>query len=362
MIETLKIIKSEYIYLASLAFLILLVSIACGDTSQSDFGSSSSEPNGWLLVSSDNDGDYEIFQVNLTKNTALRLTDNMVYDQGAVVSPDGERFAFASEFDKGQLTEIVVLADAYEDAVGTPLEDLKKMQTGEVEEISGDRDIFISDPETDAFIRITDNTAHDEQLSWSPDGTKLVFSTEIDFEYELVISDLNGDVITQLTDSSKYPGENLNWHPSWSPDGTEIIFSSNFKKGDFDIYKIRLDEPENIIQLTNLFSSVEWTPTWSPDGTEIIFSGNRGESWDIYIMDANGENLRQLTSFEGSEIFPTWSPDGNWIAFGGDQNDRMEVFIMRKDGTDTRRIGWSGFPTDWSFTSPFKADPESSQP
>jgi Tol biopolymer transport system component len=104
---------------------------------------------------------------------------------------------------------------------------------------------------------------------------------------------------------------------SWSPDRNWIAFESD-RDGDWEIYKMKADG-SSVIQLT--FNSVrDGDPDWGPKGVDkIAFWSDTGAANDIMIVDADGQNLRNLT--EGPATFssnsPMWSPDGDHIAFLG---------------------------------------------
>ena len=78
---------------------------------------------------------------------------------------------------------------------------------------------------------------------------------------------------------------------------------------------------------------------WSPDGTELLFTRGDGSTNNIFIMNKDGTNERQLTNDtnghpdEGTyKTHATWSPDGNWILFQTYANDLLE--IVKVDGTN----------------------------
>src|SRR5260370_41943437 len=90
---------------------------------------------------------------------------------------------------------------------------------------------------------------------------------------------------------------------SWSPDGSRISFSSN-AGGTFNVYVMQADG-SHITKLTNTGANV-WT-SWSPDGKRIAFASKR-DSTDIYVMDAEGSRIIRLTQEAGNNSAPSWSP------------------------------------------------------
>ena len=67
---------------------------------------------------------------------------------------------------------------------------------------------------------------------------------------------------------------------------------------------------------------------WSPDGKKIVYSSNVGGSYDIWLMNSDGESQKRLTTSPGLEINPTWSPDGKLIAFTRFNNNRLEIWTV----------------------------------
>jgi Tol biopolymer transport system component len=110
--------------------------------------------------------------------------------------------------------------------------------------------------------------------------------------------------------------------PLWAPDGEKLLFvSANGTYSEnrkLDLFVIQKDG-SNLVQLTNGPGDV-YSAAWSPDGNQIVFAAGQDRGHrpiSLYIMDANGLNIRQLTSPEGntSNIDPNWSPDGESILF-----------------------------------------------
>jgi TolB protein len=129
-----------------------------------------------------------------------------------------------------------------------------------------------------------------------------------------------------------------------------IVFESNRDDGDLEIYSMNADGSGQT-RLTNS-PGFDKMPAASPDGSKIAFVSDRTETDQIFVMDANGGNVQQLTTL-GTNAFPTWSPDGTKIAFMSDRNtdtNHRQIWVMNADGTDQHALTIGGddyYPT-WS--------------
>ena len=96
------------------------------------------------------------------------------------------------------------------------------------------------------------------------------------------------------------------------PANGKIAFVSD-RGGDGEIYVMDADG-SNVVQLTDN-SRGDSEPSWSQDGSQIAFTSNRDGDPEIYVMDADGGNVAQLTHNGVTDGIPTWSPDGTKIAW-----------------------------------------------
>jgi dipeptidyl aminopeptidase/acylaminoacyl peptidase len=130
-----------------------------------------------------------------------------------------------------------------------------------------------------------------------------------------------------------------NVQAAWSPDRTRIVFSSN-RGGDFDLYL--MDADGTAIRPLAPAPGTDGEPAWSPDGKRIVFSSARGGSQQIWSVGSDGLDLRQLTTAAGASAAPSFSPDGRTIAFVSSRDGNYEVYLMDADGGSQRRMTTTG--------------------
>jgi TolB protein len=251
----------------------------------------------------------EVFTINPDGTDEKVLTDNAFRDGDPSFSPDGKNIAFES-FQPG-------FSEAY------------RMTT---EGTGVTRLTFSGDNE-------------DRSTNWSPDGTKIAFHSTRDRAtipepgnpFEVYTMNADGSNQTRITNNIAQDS-----FPQYSPDGKKLVFTSNRDALDFEIYTMNPDGT-NPVRLTNSLGE-DAHPTWSPDGKQITFHSRRTGRIDIYRMNADGSNPTRLTKTdEAFEFFPVWSPDGTRIAFNGNNADpanfNFDVYtISAVDGSDLQRV------------------------
>jgi TolB protein len=133
--------------------------------------------------------------------------------------------------------------------------------------------------------------------------------------------------------------------PSWSPDGKQIAFYSERDGRPADLFVMDADG-SHVRQLTDT-PAAEGYPSWSPDGTRIAFEADAPDgNFDIYVMNADGTNTRRLTADPHRDVAPAWSPDGKTIAFMSDRaRADFDIFLMNADGTGVEALTHGG--TNW---------------
>jgi Tol biopolymer transport system component len=183
---------------------------------------------------------------------------------------------------------------------------------------------------------------------WLP-AEIIAFSASGRTSQDIFIQDVSRGIVRNLTG---FTGSHHDTQPSWSPDGFQIVFAATADSfAPNDLYVIGIDG-SGLRQLTD-WVGTDFNPTWSPDGRHIAFVSSRTNKIEIYVMDAMGNNLRQLTDNSrlgpGYVINPTWSPDGTVIAYYSMRPEHAGIYVVAADGGSERFLVGSGNPSfTWS--------------
>ncbi len=248
------------------------------------------------------------------------------------------------------------------------------------------REIYLITPESDKPVNLTRNSCADDDPDWSPDGTKLVWSSDRDGDFDLYVMNADGSGVTQLT--TEGGGLSPRWSPDgklitysrggaimvidvgggeprpvlapepgapqeelcrtggfpggWSPDSSRIVYyaaSATAQVGHVCAVSLDGSEVETLVSEPPGYN-VE--PVWSPDGQRIAFRSIRDGNHDIYLVDSQGGNESRLTDSPTLDTEPDWSPSGEWIVFGANRDAGVgastDIYVMRADGSDVRRL------------------------
>jgi len=163
----------------------------------------------------------------------------------------------------------------------------------------GNVDLHVMNIDGTDLLRLTRHPAVDTNASWAPGGRSLVFTSDRTGTPQIYRMDADGLNLTRVTYENPY-NDSANWNPRYDL----MAYVSRFDN-DFDIFIMDLKTRESY-RVTNRQGSNE-EPTWSPDGEQLCFASSRSGNWQIYAVNRDGSNLRQITK-SGSNRDPVWIP------------------------------------------------------
>jgi TolB protein len=157
----------------------------------------------------------------------------------------------------------------------------------------------------------------------APDGSRVVFSIPTATGQALASVNLLGRDRQELT-----RGGINNW-PAFSPDGRRIAFGSS-RAGDFDLYVMDADGGD--VRPLTRGRGLDMRPAWSPDGRRIAFTSNRDGNYEIYLVNADGSGLRRVTEHPERDDYPAWHPDGRRVAVVSERDGRSDLYLVDLPG------------------------------
>lgn len=198
-------------------------------------------------------------------------------------------------------------------------------------------DIFVADLEGNITAQLTNETSYDAEATVSPKGDKIVFTSTRSGDLELYTMNIDGTDVKQITDELGYDGGAF-----FSPDGSKIIFRASRPKTETEIKEYKELLAQGLVQPTNMelficnadgsdlrqltrLGNANWAPFFHPNGKKILFSSNfeaeRGFPFNIYMIDIDGKNLKRITSSDTFDAFPVFSNDGKYLVFSSNRNN-----------------------------------------
>ena len=302
--------KTTILSAALLIALFCVIQTTHADGQQVSLGSDETEYKGpplSIAFHSNSVGNTEVYVMNPDGSDQTRLTIDPRVDQQPDISPDGRHIVFCS-------TRIT----------GTNPE--------------GDLEIFVMDADGTNVRQLTFNGTgiNDAWPRWSPNGKQIVFHSNVDGNFEIYIINADGSDLTRVT---FYPG--LEQFPEWSPNGKHLAI-----RRDTDIYLIGVDGTDPI-QLTN-DAAVDQMASWSPSGNQIAFMSARDGYCSVYVMNSDGTDATNLTpkpdgvpAAQFCSRAPAWARNGQQIYFSSfrpETNLFENIFVMDADGENVTRL------------------------
>ena len=191
---------------------------------------------------------------------------------------------------------------------------------GYVWPVSAAYDVFVQDLTDGSLTQLTAEDGYDAEATFSPTGDRIVFTSTRDGDLDLYSMNPDGSDVVRLTDRLGYDGGAF-----YSPDGTQIVWRAHYPESD-----------EAIADYTALLAD------------ELI----RPSALELWVMDADGSNKRQITSNGAANFGPYWHPSGDKIIYSSNQSDpsgrEFDLYMINLDGSGNQRITFTpdfdGFP------------------
>jgi len=201
-------------------------------------------------------------------------------------------------------------------------------------------DIFSANADGSDVKRLTFTDGYDAEATVSPKGDKIVFTSLRDGDPEIYVMDIDGKNQTRLTFEQGYDGG-----PFFSQDGSKIVFRTSRPKTEkeladyndlvenglvrpsaLEIYVMDADG-KNMEQVTN-FGKASFGPFFHPNMEKIIFASNvnseTGRNFDLYTINTDGSNLEQITFNKSFDGFPMFTRDGKRLIFASNRFNKKK--------------------------------------
>ena len=215
-----------------------------------------------------------------------------------------------------------------------------------------DYDLYTSNPDGSDLRRLTTNPLYDAEATLSPDGQTIVFTSLRDGDIDVYTMSVDGSNLRRLTDELGYDGG-----PFFSHDGRRIVWRRSVLATARDSADYRALIAQNLVrpsrmevwvmdvdgsnkrQVTNL-GGANFAPYFTPDDRRIIFASNhtnpRGRNFDLFLINVDGTGLEQVTTHGDFDGFPMFSPDGLHLVFASNRNGKVpgETNIFIADWID----------------------------
>jgi Tol biopolymer transport system component len=195
----------------------------------------------------------------------------------------------------------------------------------------GNNEVYLVNEDGSGLVNLTNHPANDGGPAWSPDGTRLAFVSDRDGYFLVHVMNADGSGVARLTDEV-FSEWVVDQGPVWSPDGSKIVFRRSLAGAAGEATLLVWDLLSSTLIEVSGPPAGGGEPTWSPDGQRLAFSSSLSGDAEVYVVNADGTGLTNITHTPGGDGSPTWSPDGSRIAFHSVRDGHSEVYVAAADG------------------------------
>ncbi|MDH3252307.1 MAG: hypothetical protein OEM41_05900 [Ignavibacteria bacterium] len=195
----------------------------------------------------------------------------------------------------------------------------------------GNLEIYTMNDDGTEQVRVTDHPANDDAPSWSPDGSTILFASDRDGAWNIFLIRADGADLRQLT-----TGSGSNTAPSWAMDGTAILFSSSRDAVNGDLYLMDADGG-NIRRVTDT-PDVKENSVITRNGSMVYMTVNRKEMRSVASFRRESGELRLLTPGESQSLYVRLSPDESTLLFVSNRTGSYDVYALETATGVTRQL------------------------
>jgi len=174
--------------------------------------------------------------------------------------------------------------------------------------------------------------------TWAPDGSQVMFSSSMQGNPALYVTDSSGNRPKRLT----FASNGADTSPAWNPKNAQVVAFVSDRGGTPQLYLMNSDGTNTQkLDLPDMGYVID--PAWSPNGQLLAFSWRRPNgNYDIYVMDPSSRRTLQLTRDVGRNERPSWASDGRHIVFESTRTGTRQIWIMLADGSSPHQLTLSG--------------------
>ncbi len=253
-----------------------------------------------IVFGTNRDGNYEIYIMDVDGSNQRNLTNSQHNEMFPSVSPEGKKIAYVGE-------------------------------------VEGNYDIYVMNIDGSHKIRLTNHEKTDDWPSWAEKGKKIVFDSDRSGSWGIYIMNNDGTSKEILVDT-----EEKDVDPAASPFSSKVILSRQVGEVRY-LFSFDINSKEEKRLTFNEMTNAH--PSLNFESNKIVFNAGV-DFWDIYTMNIDGSDIKQLTRGEHDDKWGVWSPDGSKIAFNSNRNGNWDIYTMNSDGSGIKRLTFGSSKTD----------------
>lgn len=198
-------------------------------------------------------------------------------------------------------------------------------------------DIVVTDLKGNIKRKLTDSKGYDAEATVSPKGDRIVFTSMRDGDLDLYTMNIDGGDVKRITSTLGYDGGAF-----FSPDGTKLLWRASRMETPEEEAEYKQLLEEGLVMPTHMelyianadgsdakkitdLGQANWAPYWHPDGKRVIFASNhtseRGFPFTLYMINTDGTGLEQISYGDTFDAFPVFSKDGRYLVFSSNRNN-----------------------------------------